>query len=107
MGKFKNYQFKNEYSEVLKYLQEHGKVSTRTEEDTSFDAEACIYTKQSRLHPIEPYIGFFQYSKAKQKAVLYARCYKVDWGNYLNESGTRIGMYCKALDKEISTLLPK
>jgi hypothetical protein len=62
---------------------------------------------QSRLHPIEQYIGFFQYSKTKQKPVLYARCYKVDWGNYLNESGTWIGMYCKALDKEISTLLSK
>jgi hypothetical protein len=47
MGKFENYQFKNKYLEVLKYLQEHGKVSTKTEEDTSFDAEACISTKQT------------------------------------------------------------
>jgi hypothetical protein len=31
----------------------------------------------------------------------YARCYKTDWGNSLNGSGTLIGTYCQSLDSAI------
>lgn len=62
-------------------------IELRTENGTRFEACATVSRSGERV------IRFKQHGKE------YARSYECCWGNYTNCSGTRIGMYCAALDQ--------
>ena len=79
----------NSFDEVYNKLKIGGNRKLSTSNDTLFLAGA--YTaRDGRL-----VIRFFQ------DELEYARCYPCCWGHYYNCNRTRIGMYCKALDKSI------
>jgi hypothetical protein len=82
------------FDQAVKYLQDKdGEKDLKTAEGTPFTAKVGIATK-SKDHPHETFIGFYQNFKH------YGRCYKTDWGKYLNSSKTIIGTYCQALDSD-------
>jgi hypothetical protein len=78
------------FESVHKWLRFKGGIALATAAGTHFTARAEL-TKRGK-HIGEPVIRFFQQNAE------YGRAYNCCWGHYHNCNGTRIGMYCAALD---------
>jgi hypothetical protein len=81
------------FEDAYTWLDRRGSSKLVTEAGTSFEAFAS--KGQRGEHLDEPVIKFFQDGKE------YGRSYACCWGHYYNCNCTRIGMYCKAVDKAI------
>jgi hypothetical protein len=81
------------FEEAYAWLDRMGSSKLVTEAGTSFEAFASKGQKGEHLD--EPVIKFFQDGKE------FGRSYGCCWGHYYNCNCTRIGMYCKAVDKAI------
>ena len=84
---------RHSFNEAWELLREKGKIHLETErERTPFEVEARITARGK--HKGERVIIF-----RSRKGREHARSYPCCWRSYYNCLGTRIGMYCKALDK--------
>jgi hypothetical protein len=81
------------FEEAYVWLDRRGPSILTTGAGTRFEAFATKGQKDEHLD--EPVIKFFQNGKE------FGRSYACCWGHYYNCSCTRIGMYCKAVDKAI------
>ena len=77
--------FRDVHDRLLK-----GSIPLQTDVGTPFEARSAT-ARDGR-----PVLKFFQRGQE------YARAYECCWGRYYNCNRTRIGMYCKALDRELS-----
>jgi hypothetical protein len=82
------------FSPSHQWLQSRGETALITAAGTCFTARADLTGRGQ--HAGEQVIRFFQASTE------FARAYKCCWGHYYNCNGTRIGMYCQALDSAIA-----
>jgi hypothetical protein len=79
-------------------LNAKGELSLQTvKKGTPFIAKATVAEKGP--HSGERVIVFLSEKNGKRSES--ARIYECCWGHYYNCYGTRIGMYCKALDNSI------
>ncbi len=86
----------NSFALTCRWLRTTGDVSSATSTGTRFVARAGTVGRGP--HTGEPVIRFLQNGQE------YARVYACCWGHYYNCHGTRMGMYCEALDKQASQL---
>ena len=82
------------FKAVYEWPGNEDEATLNTSVGTEFTAQAATVERGS--HEGEPAIRFFQ------KGVEYARAHECCWGHYYNCNRTRIGMYCQALDSEVS-----
>ena len=82
------------FEDVFCNIERRGEVPSRTSVGVNFTAKATI--TMSGIHNGEATIRFFHGGREN------ARAYRYCWGHYYNCNGTRIGMYCQALDVAIS-----
>jgi len=85
---------RGELDVVWERLKTKGDVDLTTADRASFIAIARTTTKGE--HAGEPVIRFLSIGEQE-----YARAYPCCWGHYHNCHGTRIGMYCTALDRHL------
>jgi hypothetical protein len=89
----------NNFDKAWGYLKTKGETSLQTEKKRkSFIAKASVSTKG--MHSGERVILCIHENSGRTSAYVYKCC----WGYHTNcyGDGTRIGMYCEALDKSIS-----
>ena len=93
----------NNFGAVWESLKNKGERSlTTTKKRKRFTAKASV--AQRGVHSSEKVILFRQNKKGKWYES--ARAYECCWGHYTNcyGTGTRIGMYCEALDNYVTSL---
>ena len=78
------------FRQARAWLERHGPADLRTSRDTPFEAMASDV--QRGAHRGQKVIRFMR--DGQESARAYACC----WGHYYNCYGTRIGMYCAAVD---------
>jgi hypothetical protein len=81
------------FGRTHRWLEAGGRCTLTTDVGTPF--QACAARTIKGPHRGEDVIKFFQRGKE------YARAYQCCWGHYYNCNRTRIGMYCRALDREV------
>ena len=82
------------FTQAYAGLQAWQGVDLRTAASTGFLARAATVTKGLRKG--ESVMRFLRGHKES------ARAYECCWGHYYNCHGTRVGMYCAALDRALS-----
>ena len=93
----------SEFDKIWEFLKTKDKLSLKTERKKKpFIAIASVAKRG--VHSGERVILFVQEKNGKRYES--ARAYTCCWGHYTNcyGTGTRIGMYCEALDKSIRLL---
>lgn len=78
------------FDHVWDYLDRNGLVTLRTRNEKSFESVATVLVNR-------PVIKFLQNGKE------YARAFQCCWGHYYNCSGTRFGMYARALNHHLKS----
>ena len=90
-----NVELRTTFEQAHDWLDRHESQQLETRKGTPFEAEAWRNTKGLRVG--EAVIVFRSGGRE------YARAYECCWGKYHNCFGTRIGMYCRALDEAIAS----
>lgn len=80
-------------------------LELKTSEDTLFIARARLARR--RGSSVSEEVLVFLRNDGSGKLMECSRCYAANWGYYFNNLGVgqRIGMFCSALDKQLSLYL--
>jgi hypothetical protein len=82
------------FRQACSWLERHGPVDLQTSRNARFRATVSDVHRGS--HRGDKAIRFMQGTHES------ARVYECCWGHYYNCYGTRIGMYCSAVDRSVS-----